>query len=74
MEVIGDHDHIKTILLEWKSQKTGCKNILETLGREELQTVSVENVFQEFPFKREVEKLWVAGSRYRVKRVFFFLT
>lgn len=27
---------LKTVLLEQKGQKTGCKNILELTGREEL--------------------------------------
>ena len=51
---------LKKVLLEQKGQKMGGKNILELIGREELQTVNVENDFQEFPSKREAEKLEVA--------------
>lgn len=47
---------LKTVLLEQKGQKTGCKNILELIGREDLQTVSIEKAIQEFPSKREAEK------------------
>lgn len=45
-----------------KEPKDQLQNILEIIGREELQTLSIDNAFQEFPSKREAEKWRAAGG------------